>query len=512
MNMSYKLDKHTYGLFKALRKHRKLAEKRAINYEQNKTAKVLIYVLSGFMIGYLIFFAVMLAMIANSSESLTAVELMMGIAPFILLIDFLFRFMAQQTPSQIIKPYLLLPIPSALCIDTFISTSLFTWGNIIWFAMLLPYAIMSVVFSEGIWVTLGFLFVYYLLILANSQWYAIARTLINRSILWWLLPIAVYAIMALPIILKGFSEKGFENFFDLYANIGTAISEGRLWPYLLAAVVLAVVVAINRRIQTESIMAEVTKTEKTTLHSVSRFAFLDRYGEIGQYMKLEIKTILRNKNPRKTFIFATFFVFLISLLIALTDVYDGQFMTNFWCIYNYVVYGAMMLIRVMCNEGNYIDCLMVRRENILKLLRAKYFFYCILLLLPMLLMLPTVFSGKWSMLMLLSYALFTAGFQYFICFQMAVYNKQTIPLNTKFVSKNGVENNYYQVVVQLVAFFFPLMLISLLQAFLPDHVAYTIMLVIGLAFVLTHQLWMRNIYNRMMRRKYILLEGFRSSR
>jgi hypothetical protein len=177
-----------------------------------------------------------------------------------------------------------------------------------------------------------------------------------------------------------------------------------------------------------------------------------------------------------------------------------------------VVYGAMMLIRVMCNEGNYIDCLMVRRENILKLLRAKYFFYCILLLLPMLLMLPTVFSGKWSMLMLLSYALFTAGFQYFICFQMAVYNKQTIPLNTKFVSKNGVENNYYQVVVQLVAFFFPLMLISLLQAFLPDHVAYTIMLVIGLAFIFTHQLWMRNIYNRMMRRKYILLEGFRSSR
>ena len=158
MNMSYKLDKHTYGLFKALRKHRKLAEKRAINYEQNKTAKVLIYVLSGFMIGYLIFFAVMLAMIANSSESLTAVELMMGIAPFILLIDFLFRFMAQQTPSQIIKPYLLLPIPRALCIDTFISTSLFTWGNAIWFAMLIPYAIMSVLFVEGFWPTVGFLF------------------------------------------------------------------------------------------------------------------------------------------------------------------------------------------------------------------------------------------------------------------------------------------------------------------------------------------------------------------
>ena len=510
--MTYKLNKTTFSLFKTLRKHRKLAEKRAINYEQNKTAKVLMYVLSGFMIGYLIFFAVMLAMIANDTASMTAVELMFGLAPFILLLDFLFRFLAQQTPSQIIKPYLLQPIPRALCIDTFISTSLFTWGNVIWFAMLIPYAIMSVIFSEGIWVTLGFLFCYYLLILANSQWYATARTLINRSMLWWLLPLAVYAIMALPIIIKGGSEKGFENFFDLYANIGTGISEGRLWPYLLAAAVLAVVVAINRRVQMASIMAEVTKTEKTTLRSVSRFAFLDRYGEIGQYIKLEIKTIMRNKNPRKSFIFATSFVFLISLAIALTDVYDGQFMTNFWCIYNFVVYGAMMLIRVMCNEGNYIDCLMVQRENILKLLRAKYFFYCILLLLPFVLMLPTIFSGKWSLLMLVAYGLFTAGFQYFICLQMAVYNKQTIPLNTKFVSKNGMENNYYQVVVQLVAFFFPLMLISILQAFLPDNVAYTIMLVIGLAFIVTHQWWLRNIYNRMMRRKYILLEGFRSSR
>ena len=252
--MTYKLDKTTFGLFKTLRKHRKLAEKRAINYEQNRTAKVLMYVLSGFMIGYLIFFAVMLAMIANDIDSMTAVELMFGIAPFVLLIDFLFRFLAQQTPSQIIKPYLLQPIPRALCIDTFISTSLFTWGNVIWFAMLIPYAIMSVVFSEGIWVTLGFLFCYYLLILANSQWYAIARTLINRSVLWWLLPIAVYALMALPIIIKGGSEKGFENFFDLFASIGTGISEGHLWPYLLAAAVLAVVVAINRRVQMESVV------------------------------------------------------------------------------------------------------------------------------------------------------------------------------------------------------------------------------------------------------------------
>ena len=437
---------------------------------------------------------------------------MMGISPYILLVDFLFRFVAQQTPSQIVKPYVLLPIPKSTCIDTFVGTSLFTWGNAIWFAMLIPYAIMSVLFVEGFWPTVGFLLCFYLLILANSQWYSIVRTLINNSLVYWLVPIVVYAIVALPVLLKGGSEKGFENFFDLYAGIGTKISDGSALPYLGALALLVVLVAINRRLQMANVMREISKTEQTKLHSVSQFAYFDRFGEVGQYLKLEIKSILRNKNPRKGFVMATAIVLMFSLIIALTDVYDGQFMTNFWCVYNFVIYGSMQLTRVMCNEGNYIDCLMVRRENILKLLRAKYIFNTAILVLPFVLMLPTVFAGKWSILMLVAYAVFTAGFQYFILFQMAVYNKQTVPLNTKFISKSGMENNYYQVVVQMLAFFLPIVLISVLQLFLSDTVAYLIILLIGVVFVVTQPLWMRNIYNRMMQRKYVLMEGFRSSR
>jgi len=499
-------------IIRELRRHRKLAEKRAIDYERNKTAKYVLMFLGGFVIVYLIFFAVIFSLVANESTSETAIELMMGISPYILLVDFLFRFVAQQTPSQIVKPYVLLPIPKSTCIDTFVGTSLFTWGNAIWFAMLIPYAIMSVLFVEGFWPTVGFLLCFYLLILANSQWYSIVRTLINNSLVYWLVPIVVFAIVALPVLLKGGSEKGFENFFDLYAGIGTKISDGSALPYLGALALLVVLVAINRRLQMANVMREISKTEQTKLHSVSQFAYFDRFGEVGQYLKLEIKSILRNKNPRKGFVMATAIVLMFSLIIALTDVYDGQFMTNFWCVYNFVIYGSMQLTRVMCNEGNYIDCLMVRRENILKLLRAKYIFNTAILVLPFVLMLPTVFAGKWSILMLVAYAVFTAGFQYFILFQMAVYNKQTVPLNTKFISKSGMENNYYQVVVQMLAFFLPIVLISVLQLFLSDTVAYLIILLIGIVFVVTQPLWMRNIYNRMMQRKYVLMEGFRSSR
>ena len=462
------------------------------------------------MILYLMFFAIIFAMVANSSNSITSLEFMFGLAPFILLIDFLLRFTMQQTPAQLVKPYIMLPIGRYTCSDIFVLTSMLNTSNLIWMAMLIPYAIMSVLFSFGWWSTLLFLLVWYLLIVANSQWYLICRTKIIDSQFWWVLPIIVYALIFSPFYLG--SNAGSSKFFNFYGHPGTLIEEHSVLPLLAAAAILILLFTINRRLQYTHIRTELIGHAAKTLHHTTQLRALDKYGEVGEYLKLEIKSIMRNKNPKKSFIASTVVVLIFSMLISFTDVYSGKFMGNFWCIYNYVIYGATMLSRVMCNEGNYIDALMVRKQNLFTLLRAKYIFFSILLLLPFLLMLPTVIFGEWTLLMVVSYGIFTAGFQYFILFQLAVYNKQTIPLNTKFLAKGSVENNYFQIVVQLVAFFFPLLGISLLQAFLPDTIAYAVMLIIGLAFVATHKLWLKNIYNRMMVRRYENMASFRASR
>ena len=255
-----------------------------------------------------------------------------------------------------------------------------------------------------------------------------------------------------------------------------------------------------------------TESGSKTMKHVTQLKALDKYGELGEYIKLEIKSIMRNKNPKKSFIASSVVVLMFSLVIAFTDIYSQQVMSNFWCIYNFVIYGATMLTRVMCNEGNYIDALMVRKQNILTLLIAKYWFFILLLFIPFMLMLPPVFTGKWSLLMLISYAVFTAGFQYFLLFQMAVYNKQTVPLNTKFVAKASIENNYIQVVVQFVAMLVPVFFVSILQSFTSNNIVYAIMLTIGIAFIASNKIWMGNIYKRMMKRRYENMTSFRASR
>ncbi len=494
-----------FQLFRILRRHRNLAERRDPIFEANRAAKWTMGIFMAFTLVYLIFIAIILSLGANDSRRFTTLEFITGILPFILLIDFWLRFISQQTPSQIIKPYILLPLPRYTCIDSFVLTSLFNWRNTVWFILLVPFCIMSVVFTFGLLPSLSLLLFYYIIILANSQGYSIARTLTIRHYLWWLLPIGVSVLLVSPLLIRDI-----RFMLKLYGIIGSAIAHGSLLPHLGALMILAVVVLINRRLQYNSVMEELGKQKSTAPVKVLQLDFLDRAGNLAEYLKLEVKLLMRNKNPRKSFITGITVIVFISLLISFTEIYDSNYMTNFWCIYNFVIFAAVLLVRAMSYEGNYIDALMVHQENILRLLTAKYYFFCLMLILPFVLMLPMVFVGKWSIFMLISYGIFTAGFQHWLLMQLAIYNNKALPLNEKFIGSAGVEKNYLVVLEEMVAFFLPLIIIQVLEAYFDQYVAWVVMLIIGLGFVATHKLWLRNIYDRMMRRRYKNMESFHS--
>lgn len=463
-------------------------------------------IMSSTVVIYLVMFAIVFALDANASHRFTAMEYMVAQMPLVLIVDFLARLMFQQTPSQLVKPYILLPVPRYVCIDSFILTSLLSWGNLLWFIMFVPFVLMSVCFSYGLLTSVSFLILAYLIVLCSSQFYLICRTLFNNNIIWWTLPIGTFLAIFLPWILRGYTA-----FLRFYAPVATGIEHGNIIPHFGILAVLAVLIIINRRLQYVSVWQELGKQKVTKLKRVSEFSLFNRFDEVGEYLKLEIKLLMRNKNPRKTFLFAIVLVLLISMIIAFTSVYDSQFMTNFWCFYCFAIFGGMLLIKAMSYEANYIETLFIHKENILKLLRAKYYFFCMLLLIPFILMLPMVFTGKWNIVMLIAYGVFTAGCQYCLIMQMAVYNKQKIALNEKIVGKGGIENSYMQILTEAIAFFLPLAIIQPLEIIAGKYIAWGTMFTTGVIFIITHKLWLNNIYRRMMKRKYKNLEAFINS-
>ena len=430
---------------------------------------------------------------------------MISFMPFILLIDYLLRFIFQTTPGMMVKPYILQPISRYTAIECFLISSHLSGYNFLWLMMFVPYAYIILIAGAGFWPVTLELIACLLLMILNSQIYLFFRTLVNRNVLWFIPGIILYLLPLSPAIID-FNGETLGNLIDTFAAIG------RGW-YLIPAIllVMALLFFINRHFQFKFVYEEISKKSEKALKHISQFSFLNRFGLIGEYLKIEAKSNMRNKTMRARCIMSLSLIIVLSLLIAYTSIYDSELMLNFWCLYCFAIYGVTALIKIMGQEGNYIDLLMMHRENIIALLKAKFWFYSAVLIVPFLIMLPAVVEGKFSLLMVLAYMLLTAGFLHFVIFQLAVYNKQTLPLQEKVTAKGNFENGM-QLAIEMVALLGPVIITGVGYVLVGLTKTYIFMCVLGLGFIVAHPWWIRNIYKRMMNRRYENLEGFHSTR
>lgn len=489
-------------LYKLLRRNMKLSEKRNPMFEQNQFGKVFAYIGFAFMSIYFIALGTALGWAARGGDE----PIIFVMMTFLMLIDFLMRFGGQQTPSLLIKPYLLMPIKKSHIVDCFIVMAMMSQFNLLWLTITLPYTF--IVWCGGLtgWAAIGMILLCEAIVLLNAQWYMLVRTLVNQKIWWWALPIAVYGTaVGIPLLIFGV-EKGFIKIFEFIFDYGFT-----WWCAMVVVALTAILFVVNSWLSRRLADSEVAAEEEKTFSPTTKFSFLERFGMIGEYLSLEVKSAMRNKAIRQRYIQGLVVITMLSLLVAYTDTYTSAFAMNMWCLYCFVFFGAVNLVKIMAPEGNYIDFLFTRRESILDLLRAKYYFFSIVLVLPLLLLIPPIIMGKFSLLMVISYVLLTTGVAYSALFQLAVYNKQSLPLNEKVTSKGNFENSL-QLIIELVVFFVPVGLTLTLTAIFGDTLGYIIMIIIGGIATAAHPLWLRNIYNRMMRRRYENIEGFHSTR
>ncbi|MDR0896213.1 MAG: DUF5687 family protein [Prevotellaceae bacterium] len=495
------------NLFLELRRHGKLAEKRNPMFEKNKFGKFWIYLMGFFWAGYLIFIGVMLAKLFEDS-SREPYHYLNAALIFIFALDFLMRFAFQKPPTQEVKPYLLMPIRRQRLIDFLLIRSGLNGYNILWLFLFVPFALLTITKFYGLWGVFTYCFGIWMLALINNYWYLLCRTLMEERIWWLALPIVVYTGIALVIFLPFPNDS---PLFDWSVMLGEGLIQGHWATFLPTALVIVLLWMVNRTLMGKLIYNELSKVEDTKVKHLSEYKFLDRYGELGEYIRLELKLLLRNKMPKTSLRMIIILVVIFSLLLSFTEVYDGTGMRSFIVIYNFVIFGILFLSTIMGYEGNYIDGLMSRKESIYTLLRAKYTLYSLAMLIPFILMIPTIVMGKLSLLTCASWAIFTSGCVFFCMFQLAVYNDKTIPLNTK-VSARRNTGTGLQNLITGCALGVPLLANFILASFISQTILSWILIVIGAGFIFTSDLWLKNIYHRFMARRYKNMEGFRDSR
>ena len=261
-------------LFFLLRKNVKLSNKRNVMFEANQYGKLFGYIMVAILSIEFIALGTFFGWLAAKEQ---APEMVLFFMPFLLLLDFGARFATQQTPMMLVKPYLLTPISKYSAIECFLIQQLMDGGNFVWMTLFLPYTF--IVWCGGIsgWTAIGMLCLLHIMVLVNSQWYLLVRTLVNQKLWWWALPLAFYGSLIAPFFVLSDSQLD-----DLLDFIGDVASDYIFswWTFGIFAVLFIILFAINRRMQMRLIYDEISKKEKTKLKHVSEFKALNRFGQI----------------------------------------------------------------------------------------------------------------------------------------------------------------------------------------------------------------------------------------
>ena len=495
------------NLYKIIKQNQKLAEKRNPAFETNRFAKFLMYFMIVYWVALFLFFGVMLPfMFEDIVPNMEPYHIMNQGILYVMVADFLIRFMAQPSVSQEIKPYLLMPVKRRKLISILLLKSGLDKYNFIWFFVYVPFAFLTIIRFYGFGGMFLYLIGMWLIFVFNNYWYLLCKLLLGERTIWLLLPVCAFgALGACEFLIDGLPISRFTM------DLGEGFIEGNPLSFLFVIACIRALFFINMKLQLRMIYNEISKKEDTKIKRVSEYKFLDKYGEVGEYIRLEIKLITRNKTVKTQFRMGIIVMLAFSIVLAFTDVYDGTNMKSFICLYNYAVLPIMTLGQVMCFEGNYIDGLMSRKESIFNLLRAKYYLTSLIIVVPFIVMMLPISEGKITLLSAIAYLIFVMGFVFFMLLQLAVYNTRSLPLNANLM-KGNKSGNWIQGLVTSFAFFLPFMIDSILTALFPKEVGNIILIIIGLGFIATHNLWIKNIYKRFMKCRYKNMEEFRASR
>ncbi len=491
-------------LHKLLCKHESLKDSRNPMFERNRFVKWLGILMIAYYAAIMIFMGVLLPIpMSEIYAGVPAFHVIDGYFWTLLIADFWLRFIVQDTPANQARPYSLLPISRKFMMRRYLVRAGLSWGNLFWGFFLVPFAFLSVFPLFGLGATMGWLIGWWLLFILNGYIYLFFRALSMKSMWWILLPLLIHVGVSLIAFVPD------HNILDMPCTY--FMYDFALWkpiPYIAMLVLLAIGFVANEKLQSRMLYEEVGKKEDVKITKSQQWNFLNKYGVFGEYLKLEIKMRMRNKMPKMQFITLLCMMVLLSVLLYFTDIYDNTFMKSFICMYDYIVLGMTSLITIMAYEGNYMDLLMSRKQGILDLLTTKYYLNSVLLLIPLLLTTPLMFIGKISVWMDLGYLFFTVGVLYPVTFQMAVYNKETLPLNAKLTGKQG---NSKQNIVSMVLMFGPLLIERISVILLGDVYGYLLLISMGIIGIATHKRWLKWTYNRFMARRYENMEGFRAS-
>lgn len=494
-------------LQKELQKHQWKAFTRHSMFERNMGVKIFMFIIFGFLGLQLLSLGFFLEKILLDVGPYThAIDTFNYIISPLFLFDFTIKYTLKQSNSMQIAPYLTLPVKRNKLFNFLLVKEFTNVWNLYFLFLIVPFAFKTITPYSGFLSALLYILFFYLTCVSISLLVNIAHNLQRKS--GWFYALSYMIVAGL------FAIYMFTNHYigDYTVRFGEWIINKNPFVWLILLLVMAGLWKLNQRFMREEVYRELQGKKVKEATNFTNISFLDKLGEKGDFIQMEIKMIFRSKRlKQQMYMLAFFFIFYVSMLLSSETPFHGNYFSQlFFTIFLLGFMGLIMGQYIFTTESSFFDGLMARKHSLLNMLTAKYIFYFSISLFMVLVFMIFVFMGKLDFLFLISTFFYTVGVIYFLMFQNAVYNKSYFDLfDGGAMNWKGTSGN--MLVVTLLGMFVPIFLISIIVIFFNMTVACYFMLITGFIFTVTTKYWLRWTYQRFLKRKYLNMEGFRSN-
>jgi hypothetical protein len=250
--------------------------------------------------------------------------------------------------------------------------------------------------------------------------------------------------------------------------------------------------------------------QQTNVAEASDIIFLNRFGEVGRLIALEMKLIWRHKRSKSV-------LFMSAVILFYGFIFYPQkiYMEGFAML---IFVGIMMTGMFMFNYGQFMpswqsghfDALLTKRVSPYQFYQAKFWLFVPVALLSFLFTLPYGFFGFKIILINLAAVLFNLGVNIFVVFYFSVLNKNRIDLSrSSAFNWQGVGASKF--VMMLPLLLLPLLIYAPFGYLGQPYWGIFAIGLMGLLGFVFHRTLLHLVANRFLEHKYKMAAGFRQS-
>lgn len=339
---------------------------------------------------------------------------------YYLAIDLVFRYMMQKMPVTNIKPLLYLPMKKSQVVNFSLGKtviSFFNWSHAFFF---IPFCVILIVKDYAPLQVIGWHLALLALIYCNN----FINVMVNNKDLYFYIFVALLALAGLSEYYKWFDISAYAKpLFDLFYDLPwTAI-----FPWaLLIALYFSSSMYFKRHMYLDGGFAG-----KTTEARTENLDWLNRFGNLGTFLKNDIKLIKRNKRSRTAVMMGFFFIFYgLLFFTGAVEVYDNPFWKIFAGIF---VTGGFLFSfgqYVPSWDSSYYPLMMSQNIRYREYLSSKWYLIIIATVLSALMSTFYLYFGWEAYAAVLVGAIYNVGINSYLVLWAGAYVKTPIELSS----------------------------------------------------------------------------------